>query len=44
MAAKLGAVITVVGGGVAAMGVAALWAYLFPKLRKARHLESREDA
>lgn len=44
MAAKLGAVITVVGGGVAAIGVAALWAYLFPKLRKARHLESREDA
>ena len=44
MAAKLGAVITVVGGGVAAIGVAALWAYLFPRLRKARHLESREDA
>lgn len=43
MAAKLGAVITVVGGGVAAIGVAALWAYLFPRLRKARHLESRDD-
>jgi len=43
MAAKLGAVITVVGGGVAAIGVAAIWAYLFPKLRTARHLESRED-
>lgn len=43
MAAKLGAVITVVGGGIAAIGVAALWAYLFPKLRKARHLESREE-
>lgn len=43
MAAKLGAVMTVVGGGVAAIGVAGLWAYLFPKLRKARHLERRED-
>ena len=43
MAAKLGAVITVVGGGIAAIGVAALWAYFFPKLRKARHLESREE-
>lgn len=43
MAAKLGAVITVVGGGVAAIGVAAIWAGLFPRLRKARHLESREE-
>ena len=43
MAAKLGAVITVVGGGIAAIGVAGLWAYLFPKLRKARHLESPEQ-
>ena len=43
MAAKLGAVITVVGGGVAAIGVAALWAGLFPRLRKARHLEHREE-
>ena len=42
MAAKLGAVLTVVGGGVAAMGVAGLWSVLFPKLRKARRLESRE--
>ena len=43
MAAKLGAVITVVGGGVAAIGIAALWAGFFPRLRKARHLEYREE-
>ena len=43
MAAKLGAVVTVVGGGVAAIGIATIWAVLFPKLRKARHLESREE-
>ena len=43
MAAKLGAVVTVVGGGVAAIGVAALWSVLFPRLRKARHLEGREE-
>ena len=42
MAAKLGAVITVVGGGVAAMGVAALWAAMIPKLRTARHLDHAE--
>ena len=42
MAARLGAVITVVGGGVAAVGVAALWAAMFPKLRKARHLDHAE--
>ncbi|MEM9669362.1 MAG: MFS transporter [Pseudomonadota bacterium] len=41
MAAKLGAVFTVVAGGVAAMGVAAAWAAMFPGLRKARHLEHR---
>lgn len=39
MAARLGAVLTVAGGGVAAIGVAAMWAALFPKLRKARHLD-----
>lgn len=43
MAAKLGAVLTVVGGGVAAIGIAAVWAGLFPKLRKARHLDRAED-
>ncbi|MEO9969845.1 MAG: MFS transporter [Hyphomonadaceae bacterium] len=42
MAAQLGAVITVVGGGAAAMGVAALWAAMFPKLRTARHLDHAE--
>lgn len=42
MAARLGAVMTVVGGGVAAIGVAALWAGLFPKLRQARHLDHAE--
>ena len=42
MAARIGAVITVVGGGVAAVGVAALWAAMFPKLRKARHLDHAE--
>ena len=41
MAAKWGAVFTVVAGGAAAIGVAGLWAVLFPKLRKARHLEHR---
>jgi len=39
MAAKYGAVFTVVAGGYAAIGVAALWAGLFPKLRQARYLE-----
>jgi len=43
MAAKFGAVLTVVGGGVAAIGIAAIWARLFPGLRKARHLESRGE-
>jgi len=39
MAARLGAVITVVGGGIAAIGIAGLWAAMFPKLRQARHLD-----
>ena len=39
MAAKYGAVFTVVAGGYAAIGVAALWAGLFPKLRQARYLD-----
>jgi len=41
MAAKLGAVFTVVAGGAAAIGVAMAWAALFPGLRKARHLDQR---
>lgn len=44
MAAKLGAVLTVIGGGVAVIGVAAIWATVFPKLRKARHLDYAEGA
>jgi len=43
MAAAYGAVLTVTGGGIAAMGVAAIWAKLFPDLRKARYLEAPED-
>ncbi|MEM6535580.1 MAG: MFS transporter [Pseudomonadota bacterium] len=39
MAAKWGSVFTVVAGGYAAIGVAGLWAALFPQLRKARHLD-----
>ncbi|MEF2071596.1 MFS transporter [Consotaella aegiceratis] len=41
MAAWLGAVPAVVLGGAATIGVAALWAKLFPELRKARHLAGR---
>ena len=39
MAAFLGPVFTVVAGGYAAIGIAAGWAWLFPQLRKARHLD-----
>lgn len=39
MGAVIGAVPSVVVGGVAALGVAALWAYWFPELRKADKLE-----
>nr|WP_290917176.1 hypothetical protein [Hyphomonas sp. 34-62-18] len=38
MAAVLGPVFTVVAGGIAAVGVAGLSAFLFPKLRDARKL------
>lgn len=41
MAALIGAVPAVVFGGVASVGVAVLWAWLFPALRKARHLDGR---
>lgn len=41
MAAKWGAVFTVVAGGAAAVGVAVIWARMFPGLRTARHLEGR---
>jgi len=43
MAAAYGAVLTVTGGGIAAMGVAALWAKMFPGLRQARYLEAPDD-
>lgn len=41
MAALVGTVPAVVFGGVGAVGVAVLWAWLFPELRKARHLDGR---
>jgi MFS family permease len=41
MAAKWGAVFTVVGGGMAAVAVAGLWAKLFPELRTARYLDEK---
>ena len=43
MAAVYGAVFTVVGGGVAAMGVAAIWAKLFPNLWGTRSLDDSPD-
>ncbi|MGH1420890.1 MAG: MFS transporter [Hyphomonas sp.] len=39
MAAVFGPVFTVAAGGIAAIGVAAGWAMLFPDIRKTRHLE-----
>ncbi|MDY8108407.1 MFS transporter [Fulvimarina sp. 2208YS6-2-32] len=42
MAAFIGAVPAVVLGGFATVGVAGLWAYMFPELRKAKHLAARE--
>ncbi len=39
MAAAYGAIFTVTAGGIAAMGVAAIWAKAFPSIRKTRHLE-----
>lgn len=41
MAAMIGTVPAVLFGGIGAMGVAVLWAFMFPALRKARHLEGR---
>lgn len=43
MAAAYGAVFTVVAGGAAAVGVAALWAAMFPSLRKTQRLEAPEE-
>ena len=39
MAAALGPVAAVVAGGAAAVGVTAIWAWLFPELRRARTFE-----
>jgi MFS family permease len=41
MAALIGTVPAVVFGGVGAVAVAGMWAYLFPALRKVRHLDAR---
>ncbi|MBI1622091.1 MFS transporter [Aquamicrobium zhengzhouense] len=41
MAALIGTVPAVTIGGIGAVGVAALWAWLFPELRKARRLDGR---
>lgn len=41
MAAALGPVSAVVVGGAAAIGVTALWAWLFPELRRARTFEAK---
>lgn len=41
MASLIGTVPAVVVGGIGAIGIAALWAWLFPELRKARRLDGR---
>ncbi|MFZ1814775.1 MAG: MFS transporter [Rhizobiaceae bacterium] len=41
MAALIGTVPAVIFGGVGTVGVAVIWAYLFPQLRKARRLDGR---
>ena len=41
MAALIGTVPAVVIGGIGAVAVAGIWAYLFPDLRKVRHLNGR---
>ena len=41
MAALIGTVPAVVFGGAGAIGVAFLWAWMFPALRKAKHLDGR---
>lgn len=43
MAAWIGAVPAVVFGGIGAIGVAIVWALLFPTLREARYLDGRKD-
>jgi hypothetical protein len=41
MAALIGTVPAVVFGGVGAIAVAGIWAWIFPHLRKVRHLDGR---
>jgi hypothetical protein len=41
MAALIGTVPAVVFGGVGAVVVAGLWSWLFPDLRRVRHLDGR---
>ena len=41
MAAFIGTVPAVVFGGIGAIAVAGLWAWMFPALRKAKHLDGR---
>jgi len=43
MAAAYGAVFTVTAGGVAAMGVSAIWAKAFPQLRNTQRLDAPDD-
>ena len=43
MAAIAGPVVTVVGGGLAAIGVAAASAFIFPRLRRIRTLDDQRD-
>ena len=42
MAFWIGAVPAVVLGGLATVGVAGLWSWMFPDLRKAQHLAGRD--
>jgi MFS family permease len=42
MAALYGAVFTVVGGGIAAIGIAGICAKIFPELRKSRYLQAKD--
>ena len=39
VAAWVGAVVAVVGGGIGTMAVAAIWSQLFPQLRQQRSLD-----
>jgi hypothetical protein len=41
VAALIGVVPAVVMGGVGTIGIALVWAWLFPELRRARHLDGR---